>query len=216
MSYNLHDFYMIFLISMQCFNWWWVSCKKIISLQNITIQINKYSSLQWWTSLTPTVVITKLCAHEQENQPSSLTLLCTLQSQVSTCTMCPRITSLPLLSRHGSLGFLRAWERGTSANETTTNTEVHAPWIAMDPNFVAGILEREPFKPPIGVRPKPTMHTSAPIGIAIKRSVVTQRISKPPQLCQFLWFHSSINSLGLLQPRKSWGILLLIIFILKK
>lgn len=47
---------------------------------------------------------------------------------------------------------------------------MHAPWIAMDPNFVAGILEREPFKAPIGVRPKPTMHTSAPMHVAIERS----------------------------------------------
>ena len=154
-----------------------------------------------------------MCTHTR-NQPSSLPfLLCTLQSQVCTCTMWPGITSLPLLLWHGSLGFW-AWERGTSANETTTNTGVHAPWIAMDPNFVAGILEREPFKPPIGVRPKPTMHTSAPVALAIKRNF--KICYKPPQLCQFLWFQSSINSLGLLQPEKSWDILLVIIFILTK
>lgn len=90
-----------------------------------------------------------------------------------------------------------------------TNTGVFAPWIARDPNFVAGILEREPFKPPIGVRPKPTMHTSAPMGLAIKRNF--KICYKPPPMCQFLWFQSSISSLGLLQPRKSWDILLVII-----
>jgi hypothetical protein len=52
--------------------------------------------------------------------------------------------------------------------------------MAMDPNFVAERLEREPLRLPIGVRATPTMQTS--------RGAIedTSRASEPIALCLLL------------------------------
>ena len=58
--------------------------------------------------------------------------------------------------------------------------------IAMEPSLVADKDEREPRKPPIGVRATPTMHTSVPnLGLQLNQ---TKKLSKAQNLNFLLSF----------------------------